>query len=210
MQPQQPQQQPGPQPQYASDYLDQIAAKPVVKTINPMFLWVGIGGFLLLVIILTFAILGSSSNTTPKQQLNRFGAEITSLEEVSKDAQKNIQSGELRSTNSSLTLITTNTKRDLTDPLATLKISLKNKKGIENATVAKETKELSARLDDARLNGVFDRTYAREMSFYIKKLRSEMSIIYTKTKSKSLRSVLETSDANYKSLQESFDSYNGS
>ena len=74
--------------------------------------------------------------------------------------------------------------------------------------ITKEFEALDGRLEDARLNAVYDRTYAREMTFALKTLHSDMSILYKSTRSKPLKEVLNTTDTNIEPLLDEFQSFN--
>lgn len=200
---------PNHQPQYSSDYLNQIATPAQVKTLNPFVLWGLIGGLLILGIIIVLAVTSGKSGP-PSSSLASVAAKLDNLRKVSEDAQQNIQSSELRTINSGLTLSLTNTNRDLTEPLKTQKIKLKDKKNKTVIAVTKDFDDVKKRLEDARLNAVFDRTYAREMTYQLRTLRSDMLVLYKKSRSTSLKATLETTDKNIKPLLEGFQSFNGS
>jgi hypothetical protein len=197
-----------PQP-LSSDYLNQIAAPARVKTLNPLVLWGLIGGLLVLAIVVVLGVSSASSGPSPSS-LASIAANFNNLKSLSEDAQDNIQSSELRTLNSSLTLSLTNTNRDLTEPLAKQDINLKDKKNATVISVAEKYEELGSRLEDARLNAVYDRTYAREMTYVIKTLRSDMAILYKKSRSSDLKTALETADKNLKPIVEGFDGFNAS
>lgn len=197
--------------QYPSDYLNSIAAPTAVKTLNPIVLWGLIAGALVLVVVAFFAISSAGGSSTPSGSLSSVAAQMNSLQDVTKSAQGNLQSSELRTINSGLTLALTNANRDLADPLKQRGISLKDKKKNKTvAAVAAETDELKKRLEDARLNAVYDRTYAREMTFALKSLRSDMAALYKASNSKSLKETLVSADDNLLPLTEEFSSFNAS
>lgn len=199
-----------PQPsQFPSDYLNQIAAPAQVKTLNPMILWGLIAGVLILAIIVVTAVTSSGGGPSPSS-LSAIATKFDALKVVSDDAEKKIQSSELRVINSSLNLSLTNANRDLQEPLKLQEISLKDKKNTSISAVRTEFEELDGRLEDARLNGIYDRTYAREIGYQLTTLRSDMVVLYKKTRSTSLKSALESADANLKPLAEDFSSFNGS
>lgn len=200
-------QQPG--QQFEANYLDSIAAPTQVKKVSPFLLWGLIGGLLLVIIFVVMAI--SSNTGTPAASLASVGATYSNLQEVSEAAQKNIQSGKLRSLNSNLTLTLTNTNRDLAIALKAQKINIKEtKKNKSLALVKKDFTNLAQRLEDARLNAVYDRTYAREITFAIKTLRSDMTQLYKSTKMKDLKTTLETGDKDLSLLLEGFQTFNDS
>jgi hypothetical protein len=204
---QSPQQPPTPGP--GLEYLDSIAAQPRIKTINPFVLWGAIVAALVIVVIVVINIAGGGTST--KSVLAQVGATSSALKELSDEANGHIQSSDLRTINSNLSLTLANTNRDLSEPLATQKISLKDPK--KNKTVAEvmiEYEQVAERLEDARLNGLYDRTYAREVTYQLKNLHSYMSQLYGSTRSTSLKSALETNDDNLAPLLEEFESFNAS
>ena len=81
---------------------------------------------------------------------------------IASDTQKNLKSGALRSTNSNLAIFLTNANRDIAAPLSANGIDIKK---LDSSVVAAEKgDELKQTFEDARLNAVLDRTYAREMT----------------------------------------------
>lgn len=204
----QPDNQPLPPVQSSPDptYLDSIAVKPTVKTMNPLMLWGLIGG-VLAVLVIAVALLAGGVGPSTKDKLTTYGAMISNLKTVSEDAQENIQSSQLRTLNSSLTLVLTNANRDLASPLKSQEISLKEKSNEQISDVASNVKGLNERLENARLNAVFDRTYAREIAFYLKTLRSEMSELYKQTRNEKLKTVLAQTDDTIEPLAIDFSSF---
>jgi hypothetical protein len=196
--------------QFSSDYLNQIATPAPVKTVNPLALWGLIGGLLVLVIVVVVFVSSAAGGGTSTSSLTSVGAKIDNLKTVSESAQKNIQSGELRSLNGNLTLILTNADRDMAEPLAAKKIKLTDKKNSAVAKVTSDFDALNSRLEDARLNAVYDRTYAREITYALKTLHSDMSILYKSSSNTKLKTVLNTTDDNLKPLVEGFSSFNAS
>ncbi len=210
MQPNNPYQQPGQQPQqFSGDYLNQIAAPAPVKTINPVFLWGLIGGLLLLAVVVLIGVSSASSGPSASS-LTAVGAKLANLQTVSEGARKNIQSSELRTLNSSLYLSLTNTNRDLAEQLKKQDIKLTDKKNASVTASAKETEELQGRLEDARLNAVYDRTYAREMLYQLRTLHSDMGILYKKSRNNDLKEILNTADNNFNPVIEGLASFNES
>lgn len=190
------------QPQFSSDYLDQIAAPTKTKTMNPFVLWGIIAGVLLLVIVVVMAVSSGSGNTS--SSLTSVAARFAAIQAVSEDAQENLQSSELRTLNSSLTLTLTNSNRDLAIALKAEEINLKDKKNKSLLAVKSEFEALDSRLEDARLNAVYDRTYAREMAYQLKTLQSDMAKLYDASRGKSLKAILGTANTNVKPLTEGF------
>jgi hypothetical protein len=201
-----PNNNPGQTP-YSIDYLNQIAPqqkKPGLS--NKLFLFV-VGGGLLLAIIVGIAVFSSGSNG-PTQKMQTLAARLTTLQTISDKAQKNIKSGSLRSTNSNLTIFLTNTNRDIVDPLGKNGVDMKK---ADKAIVAREAgTELTKKLEDARLNAVYDRIYAREMSYQLDTVATLMKDIYANSNSKALKDFLVNTDKNLQSIREQFSDFNTS
>lgn len=196
--------------QFSSDYLNQIATPAPVKTMNPMVLWGLIGGLLVLVILVVVFVSSAAGGGGSTSSLAGVAAKINNLKTVSEAAQKNIQSGELRSLNGNLTLVLTNADRDLAEPLKAKKIKLTDKKNSVIAKVTSDFEELNTRLEDARLNAIYDRTYAREMTYALKTLHNDMGQLYKSSGSTELKNILNTTDTNLEPLVDSFSRFNAS
>lgn len=198
--------QPQNPPQYPVDYLNQIAPQPKKKGIsNRLLLFLAGGGLLLAIVIGIFALTSSSG---PTQKMQTLAARLITLHDISDKAQKSIKSADLRDINSSITIILTNTNHDIVAPLKEFDIDIKNlDKEIETA---EDGTELSQTLENARLNAVFDRTYAREMSYQIETVTALMQDIYSSTSNKSLKAVLENTNASLEPLKTQLNDFNAS
>jgi hypothetical protein len=187
---------------YSIDYLNQIAPeqkKPGMS--NKLFLVIAGGALLLAMIVGIFALTGGGAGG-PTQKMQTLAARLKTLQTVSDKAQKNIKSGELRSSNSSLTLFLTNANRDVVAPFSKNGVDIK--KIDKNITTKEAGTDLTKRLDDARLNAVFDRTYAREMGYQLDTVGALMKDIYTNSNSKSLKEFLVTTDNNLLPIKKQF------
>lgn len=189
------------------DYLNSISAPQKQNTLNPVALWLLIGGVIAAVVVIFLMIMSSAGG--PKSQLRTFAVEITDLQTVSSEAQEQIQSSELRSLNSSLTITLTNANRDIADILTAENIDLE-KDSNEKAAVESETEELKSTLEDARFNAVYDRTYSSEIAFYLKNLRTQMSDMYNGSSSDELKEYLEKVDSDIEPLANDFASFKAS
>lgn len=197
--------QPNPMP---SNYLDQIATpqqKPGMG--NKLFLGI-IGGALLLVIMLVVGMLLAGGGSSRAISTERLALRLQTLQKVAEDSHKNIKSSTLRSIDSNLTAYLVNANRDITEPLKAADIDIKK---LDKKLVAEENgEELTASLEDARLNATFDRTYAREMSYQLETTATLMNSLYKTSKSKSLKAFLESSYKDIKSLQKQFSDFSAS
>lgn len=213
MQPNNPSQLPPPQPLGSSetpissmDYLNQISAPAIQKTISPVLLWAAIGGFLLFLAGVVFFAL-SSGGPSYSERLTNLVYRIDAVKKLVDENSKNIQSTELRRANSSLSLALTNTKRDSTAPLAAAGVK-KITAPPKTSPILKEFADVSTRLEDARLNNVFDAGYARELSYQLATIRSEIKSLSKSSKSKSLKEFLTTAENNFAPLSDQFSSFN--
>lgn len=202
MQPQQPPQlSPNPVP---SNYLDQIAVPPQKNSLDKkqFLMLVGAGIFVILIVIMLIAAL---SGGTKKISLERLGLRLQMLEKVSKSSHTKLKSSSLRSINSNLKTALINANRDIAEPLTAAKIELKK---VDKNVIAEESGvKLLATLEDARLNAVFDRTYAREMSYQLDTTHVLMASLLKTTRSTSLKAFLEASMKDLGALQKQFSSY---
>lgn len=195
----------GSQPQYSIDYLNQIAPQQQRPGLgNKMYILLVGGG--LLVALLVFVLALTSSGSGPTKNMQTFAARVQTLEKIVSNAQKNIRSNDLRGTNSNLSLFLVNADQGMTTPLENNSIKVKN---LDKTIVSAESGDaLTAKLKDAYLNAVFDRTYAREMSYQLSTLETLMKSIYKSTNSKSLKGFLQTTDDSLVPIKKQFDSFN--
>lgn len=190
---------------YPIDYLNQIAPQAPKQGINNKLFFLLIGGGLLIAIIVGVLAL-TSGNNGPTQKIQTLAARLTTLQSIAGDAQKNIKSGQLRTTNSTLNIFLTNANRDIIEPLSKNGVDIKK---IDKSIQAKENGEkLKAELEDARLNATFDRTYAREMSFQLETVAALMKDIYQNSNSKSLKEFLEATDTNLQPIKKQLADFN--
>ena len=204
MYPNQSPQIPTPTPPLApADYMNQIAPqmpkRPLGKLGIRQVLILG-GGLIIAVIIL--AIIVNSVAAGKRDPLEHLSARLTSTQAVVVAAQANLKSSKLKSLNGNLTLYMTNTNRDVSKPLLSAGI---NTAKLSKTIVASEAPtSLVARLEDARLNAVYDRTYAREMTYQLGTLLTLMKQIYNGTGNPELKTFLKSAYDNLSPTQESF------
>lgn len=200
-QPPAPQQSP---PQYSIDYLNQIAPQQHKTAPNKLMVIVGI---LVILLIVTFAATGLSrmGGTSSDTKLQTLAARLATLQDIAEDARPNIKNNQLRATNSSLNLHLANANRDIAEPLSTNGI---NAKKLDKAIVAREDgSKLASTLEDARLNAIYDRTYAREMGYQLNTTLLLMDDIAQSTNSKSLDGFIGTTKANLEPIEQQLDGF---
>ncbi len=194
------------QNQYSIDYLNQIAPQPQKPGLtNKKFLLIVGGGLLFAIIIAIFAF-SSGGSAGPKEKMQTLAARMQTLQTIADKAQRNIKSGPLRSTNSNLAIFLTNANHDIVEPFAVSDVDIK--KIDKDIAAAEKGEELSTKLEDARLNAVFDRTYAREMGYQLETVAALMKDIHDKTRSKSLKEFLVSNDTKLQTIKKQLNDFN--
>lgn len=193
--------QPNEQPQFSIDYLDQIASPPKKPGLKDnLFPIVVIAGLIIAVLVGLLAVLGAGGDN--KNDMMRLALKLQTLQAISDSSQKTIKSSDLRSTNGNLSLFLTNTNREVMPPLQADGID--PAKPNPKIAATENGDDLKAKLEDARLNVVFDRTYAREMSYELETLAALMQQIEKNNKSRSFKEVLATARTQLEPLRKQF------
>lgn len=194
------------QPANPADYLNQIAPKVTKRTdfLKQKPIMIGAVVLVIFFVIMIFAAIvgGLSGGTTPIKTLS---ARLSSTNSTVDSATTNIKNTKLRALNSNLKLYLTNTIRDYTPILTAQKIDIKN---IDKKIISAESDtKILAVLEDARLNAVFDMTYAREMTYKLDTILSLMNKIKSSNNDK-LKTFLDSAYKNLKPIQKQFADYN--
>lgn len=205
MYPEQPPATPQP-PTQSPDYLNQIAPQ-APKTLPFKF-----GPKLLIIvaaILVTLTIIVSVTVNVivgaQRQPLQQLAARLATTETIANDAQPNLKSSQLRSLNSNLKIYLTNTNRDIGPPLLSGGV---NAAKLPDSVLKKESGDaIRTTLEDARLNAVFDRTYAREMTYVLGNTLALMIQIRASNSSADLRTFLDSAITDLTLIHESFSSF---
>ena len=194
--------QPTEQPEHPIDYLNSIASVPEKsgKQGNVLFFAALIAAVLVAGIVAMLAVVGAGPNS--KENLSQISLQLKDLQSVTDGAQKNITSSRLRATNTSLSLTLTGANRDVAELLTAE--GLDAEKVQPTSTDAENTEALSKKLEDARLNAIFDRTYAREMSYKLATTLVLIEQLESKTKQGALKDYLTTTHTNLEPLQKQY------
>lgn len=186
------------------EYLNQIAAqgpkKPNIFRDQPLIL-AGAVAILLLIIIIVVSSLSGNSKLTEK-----LAARLTTTEQTAQSATTNLKSSQLRALNSNLKSYFANAINDITPILASDNIKIKSLD--KNVLTAESNADLLSTLEDARLNAVYDRTYAREMAYQLDTIMTLMLQIYNNTSNKELRTFLDNARKNLEPWQKEFADFN--
>jgi hypothetical protein len=191
------------------DYLNQIAPQaPQKSSWNKKIQFIGIIGGGLIIFVIALAITIGAISGAQREPAQTFAARLAASQRIADTAQKNLKSSQLRSINSDLRLFFTNTSRDIATPLAAFGVSsdtIPDRITTNEDTLAKGT---STRLEDARLNAVFDRTYAREMAFQLSTMIALLQQMYNAAPDKNTQTFLDTTYRNLQPIQQGFADFN--
>lgn len=194
------------QPGTTMDYLNQIAPQAPQKRGFSKFQLAIFGGATLVIIILLASIIAASSGPSGGSSTEKLAARLASTETIASAAQAKLKSSELRTLNSNLKIYLTNTNRDIVAPLTAVGIDVKQ---LDPAvTKAEAGTDVTLRLEDARLNAVYDRTYAREMSYRLDTIVSLMQKIRASSSNTTMKSFLDSAITNLTPTQKEFSDYN--
>lgn len=193
-------------PQPPVDYLDHIA--PQAPKSSPfkfgpkLFALIGLA---LVVLVIAISITINVVVGGQKQPLERLAARLTATETIVTDAQAHLKSSQLRSLNSTLRLYLTNVNRDIGETLAEANVN--TTKLSESVVEEESTDEMAGRLDDARLNAVYDRTYSREIAFQLATTMALLQEIHAGNYSTEIKTFAKDVYDNLSPTYEAFDSY---
>lgn len=202
-----PNQQPiQPQQPISIDYLNQIAPQAPKRKLpftKMQLIIFGALGIVLITVLILAATLNGSGSKKPTQQL---AARLQSTQTIVVDAKTKLKNSQLRALNSNLDIYLTNTNRDIAAPLLKDKVDVAK---LDPAVVTAEAgADISLRLEDARLNAIYDRTYAREIAYRLDTIVSLMRQIYESTSNKDLKTFLDSAYTNLEPTQKAFEDFN--
>ena len=194
-----------PQSYPSMEYLNQIAPQAPKRGRFSKFQLMIFGGaaFVLILIIASIIAATTSGGDQSSQQL---AARLLSTQTIVASAQKTIKSTQLSALNSNLLIYLTGTNHDIVAPLKALGIDVAH---LDPIIVKNEAgTDVTARLEDARLNAVYDSTYAREMSYRLDTIVNLMQKIENSTSSSKMKAFLETAKTNLAPTQKAFSEFN--
>jgi hypothetical protein len=205
---QQPPQQQAPLP---VDYLNQIAPQQQQrKMLNSMpkkiLFFLGIAVFLVIILVIIINVFTGGQ----KRSVEELAARLTSTAAIAKNSQKELKSSQLRSLNAGLQTYFTNTTRESSTPFQAVGVNTAKLSSSINESETKITAATNKRLEDARFNAVFDRTYAREMAYQLGTLQVLFTQAYNGTNSASLKTYLDKSYKDLAPIQEGFADFSDS
>ncbi|MBR5408535.1 hypothetical protein IK112_01130 [Candidatus Saccharibacteria bacterium] len=203
------------------DYLDKIAAenralKPKGKgifgalNIPPTLAKVLIGGAILVAIMMIVGmIVGGGDKNSERDLVDKISLRTKNMLTIISDYNKQVKSSELRSYGSSLSAVLNETNYAVNAILKET-FEVKNSKPQKESTETDESailEEMGQTLENARLNGILDRVYAREMAYRIATLIVLEQETIDKTKKSNLVDALTSSMTNLDQLHDKFDNF---
>lgn len=196
------------------EYLNQISVKPKAPASSPsllpalnkkvIFIILGVLVGLALIAILISAF--SSSAPSEPAELSPLRALYLHFDNLSAplDSYTNqVKSPVLRSSGRTLAVTLSNSKTALASLLES-EYGVASKDLKLDASTSAELETFKNSLENARLNGILDRTYANELSYQISVLLIYESSALEKTSSENVKSFLKTSSASLETLKEDF------
>lgn len=204
------------------EYLDQISATTApsgqsskfdLKNIisSKLFRIIGAGIIFFILLIIVGNILSSASNKGRNlaEQLELRLTNLTAM--LDEECNEYLKDATLRSYNTSLSSIFKNTDTQLTEYLTeAYNFNAKSIPANIQGEEADYIEVLKAELEEARLNGLFDRTYVNSMSTEINLIIALEENILDRTSSEQLTDILNQSISSLTSILESYESFNNS
>ncbi len=191
-------------------YLDHIAADSRPQPVAKASLFPGkvikfvIGGLTAFILIIILGFFLKTSSQKAEQLSEQLFLRNTNLLSAIEKYQPYLKSSELRAMSTSLATVLESTN-------AGLSAELKNPpKKFNKSTIKSEElvlEELTSSLENARLNGLLDRTFAREFALQTAFLRSFESEIIERTKNANLQDTLEPSHASLTHINSDFTNF---
>lgn len=180
------------------DYLDQIATGHQKKSspLQSKLLIVGLIAALLIAAILTILSSLNSGNTS----VSKLAARLTVTAQMHKSSTAAVQNSELKSINSELNIYLTNILRDI-EPIM-VKNGTKTANLDKKLLASESVDKTLTKLEDARLNGIYDRTYSREMDYQLQTIMVLLRQLYKSTNNSDTKTFLQNSYDNLLPIQQ--------
>ena len=168
-----------------------------------------LGGVAILAIIIIIVGMLSGSGTSGVDLVSKINVRSDNLIATINTYNQQVKSSELRSIASSLSSVLTETSSKTSELLN----SVYNQKKVSDSITKKETtyiEEVDADLEAARLNGLLDRNFARQLTLQTGLLLSIESECLSKTKNNDVKNVVSNSYANLATIYETLSNYSDS
>lgn len=196
------------EPHYSVDYLNQIAPPSQAKSINKFVIIGFIVGVLALAGIIMVLLLGSKPDFS--SQARATLARINTIQTLSKEQQGHLIENDLSSMNATLSTSLGSMATELEETMKSSGIKKTDLADKAKKTETAYAEALSTKLEDAYLTGMLDRVYAREMTYQLTILKSQMLKLKNVGNKKSLREFYETNSKTIDAAITSFSEFSSS
>ena len=205
-------------------YLQQIAGvdnslnnpskKGGLKLPSFINIWTMLGAVLLITIIIIVTVLVSAMNKVDNKDqdlmIESYWMAYYLVDETFDEYADSIKSSDIRNMSASfksvLNEIILNETNILLSEYGLEVDDMEEEEGIPDSE-HKKVAALNAELEDARLNGILDRVYLREMTMQIAQMRAKQSEIAERTKNNNAREFSAKAEANLDNIYEQFHNY---
>jgi hypothetical protein len=205
-------------------YLQQIAGvdnslnnpskKGGLKLPSFINIWTMLGaGLLIIVIVIVMVLTAAMNKVDSKDQdlmIESYWMSTYLMEETFDEYSEDLKSPDIRNMTASLKSVLSeiilNDTNILLEEYGIEVDDGDDEEGIPADESAKNT-ELNSVLEDARLNGILDRVYVREITMQIAQLRAKQSEIAARTKNDKAREFAEKAESNLDNIYEQFHNY---
>ncbi len=200
---------------YTVDNLNQIAPKQSHPFFDKKMKIVAVLLGLSLIVGIFMIISGGTSSDSANEALLRTYFRVQKTSEITKNYQSKIKNSDLSAINSGLSSSLSSDETKLKSQLESAGVKIPSTEKELSASrivseVNEEANELDSTLDDAFLNAVLDRTYAREMNYRLSVINSSIKGVKSKARSTSAIEILENISKNLETSIKQFTDYSQS
>lgn len=176
---------------------------------NLSIIKIATGGIVLFFLIMAFGLLLGSLNKKPTNLTKQLYTRTVNLNTTIGTYGSSLKTSQLRAINASLSSVLTNTSKQLSDYL-----TADNDKDDalipDDKTLEEETANnlaLDTSLNNAKLNGLLDRTYDNQIGLQVSLLISMTSELIARNKDSELDNILTTFYSSLNAIHQSIESY---
>lgn len=170
---------------------------------------VAIGGFVLFILIVSFGSLLGNLNSKVSNTTKQLYTRTDQLNVTLKPYTKIVKSSRLRAIGSSLSSVLTGASNQLKEYYKAKGTKPESLKLSGNPATEEQQliQNLSTSLQNAKLNGVLDRTYDNQIALQVSLLRSLTSQVISRTKDKKLLEIVEPLYSSLTTIHENLEAY---
>ena len=196
------------------EYLNHIAQsnRPTKRTSgasNSLILKVILGGLVLFILILSFGSMLGNKSTKSSDLVKQLYVRTTNLDSTLTSYNKSLKSSKLRAIGISLSGILASASSQLSAYISSTDSS-KNALQPNEQITAEEAENINAlnlSLENAKLNGILDRTYTTQVHLQVSLLLSMISQLSSRNDDEALSAILGNYISNLAVIEQSFQEY---